>query len=192
MGLFIPLFIIILKSNFKPAMKKISLFTLVLLFAKYSYTQIEVVRIVGKNSSEYNIGFGAALKFGYPVSEAAYATLEGGIVFAPLKYSDFTQGIALIPVKLGYRYTLDGSGTGFYVEPQVGYNVHGALSNDIVDKNISGFEWAACTGYLFQPGGKIQFDIGLRYETTYYNGGSASFVGLRLSHNFSFGRRNDY
>lgn len=172
-------------------MKKTQLVLCTLFIALCSYSQIEVVKMVGKNSSEYSIGFGAALKFGYPVSEAASVTLEGGVVFAPLKYSDFTQGIALVPIKLGYRYTLNGTGSGIYIEPQAGYNVYGALTNDYVDENISGLEWAICTGYLFQPGRKTQFEIGLRYESTYYSGGSSSFIGLRFGTNLSFGRRSE-
>src|SRR4030095_7851184 len=113
-------------------MKKTPLVLCTLFITICSYSQIEVVKIVGKNSSEYNIGFGAALKFASPVSEAASITLAGGVVFAPLKYSDFTQGIALIPIKLGYRHTVNGTGSGIYIEPQAGYNVHGALSNDYV------------------------------------------------------------
>jgi hypothetical protein len=29
----------------------------------------------------------------------------------------------MCPLKLGYRYTVNGTGEGLYIEPQAGYNV---------------------------------------------------------------------
>jgi len=151
--------------------------------------QIQVSKLIGKNSSDFSIGFGAFLKASYPISEAADVTLEGGANIFLLK-DDPAYGWAVIPVKAGYRYTLNQTGTGFYIEPQVGYNVYGI---DPDDNKFTGLILAGGAGYLFQPGGKIQFDLGLLFESAFHKGGSANYLSLRLTHNFSFRRRDsDY
>lgn len=174
-------------------MRKFLITSLVLICSYVSNSQVEVVQFFPKNEDKFNIGFGAALKFNIPVSEAAAATVEAGVVYASITQSDNSQGIALVPLKLGYRYTLNGTGEGFYVEPQVGYCVYGAFSNDLIDENISGLDWAAGIGYLFPAKRRTQFEIGLRYETAYFkkeDGGPHSFIALRISSNFSFRNRD--
>lgn len=174
-------------------MKKIFIVCFSLTLSYYCLSQIEVVQFLPKNGDKFNIGFGAALKFKIAVSEAASATIEGGVVYSTITQSDNSQGIALVPVKLGYRYTLNGTGEGFYVEPQAGYCVYGAFSNDLIDENISGFDWAFGIGYLFPAKRRSQFEIGLRYETVHFkkeDGGSQSFIALRVSSNFSFRARD--
>lgn len=171
-------------------MKKIFFLQVSLLFACYLQAQVEVVKMVGKGSNEYGIGFGAVLKAGVPVSEGGSVTIEAGAVFNPIKESGWEQGIVFVPIKAGYRYVLNGTSSGFFVEPQVGYCVYGVLTNDVVDHKISGFDWAVGAGYLFQSGRRSQYEVGLRYETVYFKGGPGSFIALRLASSFSFGRRD--
>ncbi|HEV7780902.1 MAG TPA: hypothetical protein VGO58_06530 [Chitinophagaceae bacterium] len=171
-------------------MKKVFIILAVLAGGLQTFAQVEVVQFLPRNEDKFGIGFGAALKFGIPVSEAASATFEGSIVYAPISESGWTQGIVMVPIKLGYLYTLNGSGRGFYVEPQAGYCIYGAFTNDLIDEKIKGFVWAIGTGYLFSPGRRTQYGIGLRYETIHFkNGGPQSFIALRLSSSLSFGRR---
>lgn len=169
--------------------KKLLLLQLSLFFAGFLHAQIEVVKMVGKGSDEYGIGFGALLKAGIPVSEGGSVTIEVGVVFNPIKESGWEQGIAFVPIKAGYRYILNGTSAGFFVEPQVGYCVYGVLTNDDVDEKISGFDWAVGTGYLFPSNRRSQYELGLRYETIYFKGGPGSFLALRFVSSFSFGRR---
>jgi hypothetical protein len=119
--------------------------------------QIQISKIIGKNSSEFNTGYGGYLKFGYPVSDAADVTLEVGANIFQLK-ADPAYGWAVLPVKAGYRYTINGTGAGFYIEPQVGYNVYGI---DPANNKFSGLVLGSGAGYLFKPGGLIQFDLGI-------------------------------
>lgn len=147
--------------------------------------QIQFSKIIGKDSKVYGTGYGGFLKFSHPISEASDLTLELGANVFSLK-EDPAFGWALIPIKAGYRYTLNQSGTGFYVEPQVGYNVYGIDPNDT---KFTGLILAAGAGYLFQPIGKIKFDLGLLFESAMHKGGPLNYLSLRLSHNFSFGRR---
>ena len=91
--------------------------------------QLQISKLVGKNSSDYKLGFGGFLKFSYPISEAADVTLEAGANIFQSK-DDPEYGLAVLPIKAGYRYTINQSGTGFYVEPQVGYNAYG-INRDV-------------------------------------------------------------
>jgi hypothetical protein len=177
-------------------MKKLLLAILLFMVVKAN-AQIEILTVLNrKPESRYIVGFGAMLKFGYPISEADDVSLELGFKFVPeIEYPD-SYGIAYIPIKAGYRYTLDRSGTGFYAEPQIGYSVYGARSYQDesgmdVDEKITGPVGGLSFGYLFQRNNIIQLDLSLRYEAVFYQQTSAHTFGLRLSHNFSF-RRNEY
>jgi hypothetical protein len=153
------------------------------------HAQIDVSKIIGKNTSSYSLGFGGFLRFAYPVSDASDVTLEAGANIFHVKDNP-SYGWALIPVKAGYRYTLNGTGTGLYIEPLAGYNVYGI---DPDDNKFTGLILAGEAGYLFQPGGRIQFDLGLLFESAFHKDGNLNYLSLRLSHNFSFRRRDsDY
>jgi len=168
-------------------MLKHSFLTIALFICISLQAQIEISKIVGKNGSDVGLGYGAYLKFSYPVSDAADVTFEAGANIFPLK-DDNTHGWADIPLKAGYRYTFDQSGTGFYIEPQAGYNIYGV---DADDNKFTGLILAAGTGYLFKPSRWIQFDLGLLYESAFHTGGAANYISLRLTHNFSLHRRNN-
>ena|SRR5665647_19441 len=176
-------------------MKKIFLFsTLLFLIQLSANAQLEIAKLAGKNSGNYKLGFGAFLKFAYPVSEAADVSLEGGALYFSEKQNS-ASGVAFVPVKIGYRYTINGTGIGFYAEPQVGYNVYGiksytGIDGYNVDEKFHGIILSAGIGYLFPPVVGLQFDLGLRYESVLYKGNSVNCVGLRLSHNFSFKGRD--
>ena len=147
--------------------------------------QIEIAKLIGKNSSDYKLGYGAFLQFAFPVTETSDITAEAGLLFWFLK-DDSGDGMAVFPAKAGYRYCINGRGTGIYVQPQVGYTIYGVQSNT----KFNGFTWSAGAGYLFEPSGRIQFDLGIRYESIVFQGSSVNYIGLRLSHNFSLGKRN--
>lgn len=173
-------------------MKKSFLCLGLLITAASLHAQIQVLKMVGNRANEFSIGYGASLKFSVPASDADYVSFEGGVNIFFLK-EDAEYGIMTVPVKVGYRYTLDRSGTGFYVEPQLGYNVFGLepVYNGYTydEPKNTGPVGAVNVGYLFQPWKKVQFDLGAFYETILHSGTTTSYVGLRLSHSFAFGRR---
>ncbi len=169
-----------------------------LLVASTADAQIEVLTVLNpKPESKYIVGFGAMLKFGIPVKENAdQLTIEAGVKYIPeIEYPEY-YGIAYIPVKVGYMYSLDRSGTGFYAEPQLGYSVYGARSyqdmNGVdVDEIIKGPVSGLSFGYLFPSEKIVQLDLSLRYENVFYKQGSVHTIGLRLSSRFRF-RNRDY
>lgn len=178
-------------------MRKLFLLIAVL-FAGSVHAQIEVLTVLNqKPESKYIVGFGAMLKFGIPVKENAdQVTIEAGVKYIPeIEYPD-SYGVAYIPVKLGYVYTFDRSGTGFYAEPQLGYSVYGARSYQSmdgvdVDEIIKGPVSGLSFGYMFPSEKIVQLDLSLRYENVFYKQGSVHTIGIRLSSRFRF-RNRDY
>lgn len=166
---------------------------LLVFFLIQANAQLGAMKLVGKDTKDYKLGFGAFIKTGVPVSDGSDVTLEIGadIFFLNDGYGT-KDGTIMCPLKAGYRYTLNGTGKGFYVEPQVGYNLYGVTS--LADKNgetinlkYHGIVAAAGTGYLFSIW-NTSFDVNLRYETVFAHGGSNNLMSLGITKSFSFGR----
>ena len=172
-------------------MRKVTFLCLLVFVVSKIQAQLEVATMLGKYKAHHSFGYGAFLNFGKQVTDAGYATLEIAATIFPDVGSGGQDGIAVIPVLVGYKHTLNGSGLGFYIQPQIGYNIVGTISNEYVDETFhGGFAWAATLGYLFPPN-KIQFDIGLKYESVLHSGGAINFLALRIAHSFIFGRRDE-
>jgi hypothetical protein len=155
--------------------------------------QIEVDYAHGK---DYNsIGFGGFLNFSFPAGESDYLTVEGGVQY--FKSSD-DEELALIPVLAGYRYTLDRTGSGLYVEPFAGYAFGGSTIGSYNENGgweggnvkVAGPAAGLGVGYLFDIG-NIPFNVGLRLQHNFGNYGTST-LGLRISHSFGFRKRDDY
>jgi len=177
--------------------KKILAASIAFLLIVQANAQIGVMKLVGNDTKDYAMGFGAFIKTGLPVSDGADVTLEIGADFFPDKEYLSDYGTVMCPLKLGYRYTLNGTGQGFYVEPQAGFNLYGvtSLQNDSgndIDLKYHGVVLAAGTGYLFTIG-RAPFDLNLRYETVIAHGGSNNLISLGISRTIFFGKRDtDY
>ena len=180
--------------------KQLLTLNFILLCSLFCTAQIEVVHVSVKDFK--STGFGGFLNFSLPVSEANYMTLEGGLQYFKNKYD---EELGLIPVLLGYRYTLNQSGSGLYVEPNAGYcfgestigkySESGSLlsgeDGDWAKEKVAGPMAGIGLGYLFEPGGKVQFNIGLRYEHTFGNA-AVNVFAFRISHAFSFRKTEEY
>lgn len=175
------------------AMLKGILATILFLAAANAEAQLGVIKMVGPNTGQYSFGIGAYLKGIFPVSQASDVTLELGANLFFLNDGGTGDGTAVIPIKAGYRYSLNGTGMGFYVEPQVGYNIYGVTSENVdgytKDLTFHGLVLAAGTGYLFMAG-KTPLDLNLHYETVIAHGGSDNYVSLGLTFYLRFGKRD--
>ena len=174
--------------------KRTLAFSIMFLFVLQANAQLGVMKLVGNNTKDYGLGFGAFIKTGFPVSDAADVTFELGANFFPVKGSGASYGTVMCPLKAGYRYTLNGTGEGFYIEPQAGYNVYGISSlpdnnGEGIDLKYHGVIFAAGAGYLFTIAG-APMDLNLRYETVIAHGGSNNLIALGISRFISFGKRD--
>src|SRR3954451_18558335 len=124
-----------------------------LFIAIQSRAQLSVIKMVGNDTKDYKLGAGLYLKAGYPVSEGDDVTLEAGCYLFSLYDYSLRYGTAVIPAKVGYRYTINREGNGFYVEPQVGYNIYGVSTLNVdgypKDFKYHGIVLGAGAGYLF-------------------------------------------
>ena len=168
--------------------RKLLIISFFLIAATSLKAQLQVDYLSFKGYSAW--GLGGFFNFAVPVSDANYVTGEIGIEV----FSRNEENVVMAPLLIGYRYTVDGSGTGFYLEPNVGYSFAGT-DIQIVDENgiytdqkVSGFSSGMTLGYLFQPSGRIQFNLGLRYEHTFFDNGGSNMLSFRISHAFTFGK----
>ena len=164
------------------------LFILSLFFCTCANAQVEVVHLSSKDYSAN--GFGGFLNFAIPVSEGNSVTLEAGAMIFRREIGN----LIAVPFLLGYRYTLDGTGTGFYVEPIAGYTIgasdvqkyteNGSPIGDDeggwVEKQVKGFTGGLGAGYILT--GSFPLNIGLRYQHIFVAGDVAiNTYALRLS-----------
>ena len=158
----------------------------------YANAQLSVMKLVGSDSENFSLGFGALVKAGFPVTEASSITVELGLNY--FRYKDGQgQGTVMCPLKAGYKYMFNKTSEGFYVEPQLGYNLYGISSvpdedGYNVDLKYNGIVMAAGAGYVFLAG-NTPIDFNLRYETVIANGGSNNMVSLGITRSFSFGKK---
>jgi len=164
--------------------------SLLLFISPFAKAQIQIDYLSFKGFS--SVGFGAFFNFAVPVSDADYVTAEAGLDV----FSHNGDNVAIAPVLLGYRYTLDQTGTGFFIEPNAGYafagtdiQVYNADNYQYEEQKLNGFSTGVTLGYLFEPSGRIQFNLGLRYEHVFGDLGSNLF-SFRIAHAFTFGRKD--
>jgi hypothetical protein len=132
----------------------------------------------------HSFGLGGYLNVSFMVTDANYLTLDVGLNVFHDRGTD--EYIYLAPIVAGYRYTLDQSGTRWYVEPNAGY----AFGDP---EEIAGPTAGVTLGYIFTDSGPIKFNIGLRYQRGFGHWGT-DMLALRISHNlvWPFGRRRRY
>jgi hypothetical protein len=165
--------------------KPLIVVSIFLLLSSSLKAQIEVANIRYKDFS--SIGFGAFINVAIPISEADFITPEVGLYYASDKDDD---NVGLIPFLLGYRYTLNRSGYGFYLEPNVGYSIGSADVGDYYESvTTSGITSGIGFGYLFEPTNRIQFNLSLRFERC-FGGSGTNVFSFRIAHAFTFGRRD--
>ena len=172
-------------------MKKVFCFTAIILcFSLAGKAQIEGAYISSKGFKA--LGFGGFLNFSIPVSEANSIIIEAGVY----TFSKDDDNVILIPLLGSYRMTLDGTGTGFYVEPTAGYTIGGSdiqkeyVGGYPVEQKVKGITGGVGAGYIFP--GRVAFNIGLRYKRVFVSGDpSLNVLSLRVSHTLSFRRRDE-
>ena len=110
------------------SLKKLFTLAICVTLSASLHAQLEVAQLFTKGNS--TTGFGANLHVGFPVSKGDEISGEVGLYYFAPDQSHFI----FVPLLLGYRHTLNNSGTGFYIEPFAGYSI-GATDIQRVDGN---------------------------------------------------------
>lgn len=163
-----------------------------------TYAQIEVAHLNSKGFSA--TGFGAFLNITLPVSEYGAISTEAGFYY----FKKNENNVALVPFLLGYRHMLQDSESGFYIEPNAGYNIGASdiQKNDEFDSpipdgtggwvelQVKGFTAGLGAGYIIPS--SFPLNIGLRYQRIFVsNDPSLNLLSFRLSRPLSFKRREN-
>lgn len=176
-------------------MEKLCLSVILLLLITSLQAQVEFSHLLPHKGRQYGLGFGCSVKFSYPYGEGDDISLEAGAKFNFERETGAQDGVAVCPLKFGYRYSFNREGTGLYVEPQLGYNLYGVESYyddnaGEVNTNFHGIVAGAGGGFLFRPDRYgFQYDIGLYLESVFYKQTSVTSVALRFTYNFNLKRR---
>ncbi|HVU54285.1 MAG TPA: hypothetical protein VHD83_04485 [Puia sp.] len=178
-------------------MKKLLIACSFLLICLASNAQVETVHLFSKGLS--TTGFGLFLHPGFAVGSGNEISTE----FAFDYFQSGERHIALAPLLVGFRHSLDGSGAGWYLEPLVGYSFGGtdipktdAAGNPVlndgveVDQKVTGFTAAMGIGYII-PSAVLPLNFGLRYGHIFVPSGdpSQNMISLRVSYSLAIGKK---
>lgn len=166
-----------------------------------AFGQIEGAYINAKTFKAF--GFGAHLNFKFPVSESGYLTTEAGFYL----FKKEENNVALVPFLVGYQHTVDGSGTGIFIEPLAGYTIG---ATDIIqfdangmplpdpngnvgeyqEQQIKGVTTGLATGYIFSGSNAVL--LGLRYERIFVsNDPAVNLFSFRITWPLFGGKRDE-
>ena len=161
------------------------------------HAQLELAQLITKGHSA--TGMGGNLHVGFPVAKGDEISGEMGVYY----FAPDQSHLIFVPFLLGYRHTLDHSGTRWYIEPFAGYSIGGTdvpklgatgqpiLNSDgsEVDQKLSGATAGLGIGYIL-PNPTLPLNFGLRYEHTFVSGNpSPSILALRISWSVLTARR---
>ena len=162
-----------------------------------AHSQLAVVKMVGKNAGNSNIGFGVFAFWDFPLNEIGNRSLMVELFdfsyFEP-KDSRPNPVAGYVSIKLGYKYIFSQENkTGFYIEPSAGWarvinikDFEGANYGD-------GIALAAEAGYTLEIGRRNNnLNFGLKFERDIASGvHKVSSVGFRVSYAFHMFRKKE-
>ncbi len=174
----------------------ISTVTLLMGFSSQVYAQkmnktfsfgfgLEGVIPSGDLAESYGMGGGLTLRASYKAGPGFVTLTSGALVFAPKSLdggenSEDMKAAMQIPIKAGYKFIYKDY---LFAMAEIGYSsltTYAPNSDGELEKISSG-------GLVYAPSIGFQYkslELGLRYETFSTEGGTASFMGLRLGFNF--------
>lgn len=177
--------------------RKLALLSLFILLVSSLRAQVEVAHLFSKGFSA--TGFGTFLHGGFSLPNNGEVSLEVGLYY----FGSGSNHLAFAPILAGYRHFLDGSGTGFYIEPNGGYafggtdivktDVNGSpiydASGKEIDQKISGPVAGLGLGYIL-PSPTIPLNFSLRYTHLFISGDpSQNMLSFRISWSLIGGRK---
>jgi Outer membrane protein beta-barrel domain len=143
---------------------------------------------MGDFGDAFKTGFGGYAKGLFGIGQAGQITFTTGYSSFKAKdlASDESLTASIIPLLLGYRHNF----SGFYVEPQAGYNIFGAKAKYLGQSSSDskgGFGYAIGIGYIVS-----KVDLGVRYQGGKPSGDGDetsdwSIIGIHVGYNFTLG-----
>jgi hypothetical protein len=123
-----------------------------------------------------DFGFGGSLAAQFPIANKLNLTASAGYLnFKSKEIAGVTFNSSYIPVKAGARYFV---AENFYIGGELG------ASFPAKDGGSTAFAYAPGVGIEFPVADNGAIELGARYEGWSYDGGTNSFLGLRLAYNF--------
>ncbi len=123
-----------------------------------------------------DFGFGGSLGVQLPVANKLNITGSAGYLsFKSKEILGTTYTSGFVPVKAGARFFV---AENFYIGGELG----AAFSTE--DNGTTAFAYAPGVGIEFPVADNGAIELGARYEGWKYDGGTNSFLGLRLAYNF--------
>ncbi len=188
------------RSTGKNSCRKILLLLFLFALSSSLYSQVALVKMVGKNSGNSNIGFGVFWNWEIPVNDIGNRNIMLELMdfsYFPRKHSEINSVIGYLSIKAGYKYIFsEETKTGFYIEPSLGY-CRVVSSEDRDDGETlygDGVALAVEAGYSLEVGQQANtLNFGLKYESDLAGAKTTvSSVGFRFSYSFHlFRKRND-
>ena len=177
--------------------KRLSLFLLINLISFSLFSQLAVMKKVGKNSKNSGIGFGSFVHWDIPLNEIGNRSARIDLVdfgFFPTKVDNIGTTLGNVSIKAGYRYIFSSeTRKGIYLEPQVGY------CRVIIDSYPeatygNGIALALAGGYTFEVGARgNSFDSGLKFESDRAGKGKTiDAIAFRMSYSFRLVQRKGW
>ena len=176
-------------------MKKYLLFGGLLFFLAPANAQVEFSHLSTRGYNSF--GSGTMFSYGLAVSPGDAITFDVGILFFRDAIVDPGSGI-------GFRYTFNRKGDGFYLEPEISFAYSGVNipnqdsarypllrdhQGNFQQPDLDGLVPFLTAGYIFP--GRFALNIGLRYGHIFTLDGDpgVDIFSLRLSHTIVFGRQ---
>jgi hypothetical protein len=177
---------------------KQKLFYLIILLAVSSplFSQVSVIKTIGKNAENYKLGWGVFLNYGIPVSETGNQSIMIELLdlgYFAAKDKTIIDSKGYVSVKAGYRYIFSQeSSTGIFIEPQLGYG-RVIVTTNPESTYKDGLALAFETGYTLEVGERgNHLNFGIKYENNLPGHAlNLQSIGLRFSYSFGMFRRRN-
>ncbi|MCC6384745.1 MAG: outer membrane beta-barrel protein [Bacteroidia bacterium] len=158
---------------------------------------LELALPMGDFADAAGMGFGATLRYEYPLSDNLALTGDAGyLMFGKKSYSigfgDVESKSSMIPVQVGAKYYFGEVQNGFYAGLLLG--IHSISSKvttpeytfmNVTIPSTSTSESTTKLSYAPQVGYHLaNIDIGARYQMIATEGSTSSYLGIRLAYVF--------
>lgn len=136
----------------------------------------ELAMPMGDFGDAVGIGFGGTLGYEYPIGDAMGLGLRAG--YMSFSGKDGGPSETVIPAQAFFKYYFQEQQSGFYAMANLGIH-SSSVKFDGESISSTDLSYAPELGYHL-----ANIDLGLRYQIISGDGGSSSYIGVRLAYVF--------